>query len=102
MNPIVLLADVDAGFWIEFWTAYAHALPFCLLLFGLSGYICYRYGRWVERRNRPMRHCENCVRIERAIQLLSSENVQQNIFRLGALGAIDFYDALNLLTEEQP
>ena len=38
---------VKAGFL----SGYFRALPFCLLLFGVSGYICYRHGRWVERNS---------------------------------------------------
>jgi len=30
-----------------FWRTYSRLLPWCLLLFGVSGYICYRHGRWV-------------------------------------------------------
>ena len=37
----------DGAYERSFWSTYCRVLPWCLLLFGMSGYLCYRYGRWV-------------------------------------------------------
>jgi len=32
-----------------FWAAYLRVMPLTMLLFGVTCYLCYRHGRWVER-----------------------------------------------------